>query len=953
MNENEKTTYRKKLIEVALPLDAINKASAREKSIRHGHPSTLHLWWARRPLAAARAVLFAQLVDDPSSHPELFPTEEEQNRERDRLFALIEQMVKWENTNNEKVLEAARKEIRKSWALTCKETGDDPEKLPAFHDPFAGGGAIPLEAQRLGLEAHASDLNPVAVLICKAMLEIPQKFAGQPPVNPESRKKSRGMNVWKGAQGLAEDVRYYGKWMRDEVEKKIGDLYPKVKVTSEMIENRPDLKEYESKELTVIAWIWARTVKSPNPAFKHVHVPLVSSFVLSNKKGKEAWVKPVLSGDSYRFMIKTGSFPKSVKEGTKISRGSFRCIFSGTPIPYTYIDEEANAGRTGAKLMAIVAEGRRGRVYFPPTKGMEKVATEAIPSWKPTSACRGTFASNAQGRIYGFKVFGDYFTSRQLVALSTISDSLVNIREKIIADAILSGMIEDKKTLDEGGERATAYSDSIAILLSLAIDRLVMSNNSLVSWNSSGPKAQHCFGRQALPMVWDFAETNPFASATGSIEAAYECVADPLSHLGKFKVTGFSNQLEASKLDLPEKIICSTDPPYYSNVGYSDLSDFFYVWLRKHIKDIFPGLFYTLTTPKNEELVATPYRHESKEDSETFFLNGMKKAFSSIKHNLNEMVPLTIYYAFKQSEKGETGQVSTGWETFLESLIDTGLTIFGTWPLRTEMKTRQVAMGTNALASSIILVCRKKNYNAEITTRRNFQTQLREKLPKTLRYLQKSNIAPVDLAQSAIGPGMAIFSKYERVIEADGTPMTVRTALELINEVLDEILSHQEGELDSDSRWAVSWFEQFGTGEGSFGVAETLCKAKNNSVQGLVDAGFLYSKAGRVHLLRRDEMSENWDPSSDHRLTVWESTQHLIRVLENEGEEAAAGILKKLGGVAEQARDLAYRLYMTCERKGWAEEARSYNALVVSWPELKRLASSIDGGKDTQGKMFE
>ena len=446
------TVTRKKLIEVALPLEAINAASAREKSIRHGHPSTLHLWWARRPLATARAVIFAQMVDDPSAVPEEFPTELEQEAERQRLFQLIEHLVLWENTTNEAPLQKARDEIWKSWRRTCADNdGDpraaelfDPERLPAFHDPFAGGGSLPLEAQRLGLEAHASDLNPVAVLLNKAMIEIPPKFAGGPPVNPESREgKGSTDAVWKGAAGLAEDVRYYGKWMRDEAEKRIGHLYPKVEVTAEMARERPDLKPYVGRKLTVIAWLWARTVKSPNPAFASVDVPLASSFMLSTKKGKEAYVEPVIEDGGYRFSVKVGTPPESAKNGTTAGkRSAFLCLMSGVPVTYEHIRVQGKAGRMGARLMAIVAEGDRERVYLGPTKEHGVAASKAWPRWKPDMTLPNN-PRNFNTPLYGMNAFGDLFTDRQLVALTTFSDLVGEAQERIRAAAAASGMADD------------------------------------------------------------------------------------------------------------------------------------------------------------------------------------------------------------------------------------------------------------------------------------------------------------------------------------------------------------------------------------------------------------------------------------------------------------------------------------------------------------------------------
>ncbi len=954
-------TYKKKLIEVALPLEAINKASAREKSIRHGHPSTLHLWWARRPLAAARAVIFAQMVDDPSAHPDIFKTEKAQEKERQRLFKIIEDLVLWENTTNEAVLQRARDEIWQSWRATCAENADHPRakelfdrhKLPAFHDPFAGGGALPLEAQRLGLEAYASDLNPVAVLICKAMIEIPPKFAGKPPVNPEARKKIGSQTGWKGAQGLAEDVRYYGKWMRDEAEKRIGHLYPKIEVTAEMAQVRPDLKKYVGKKLTVIAWLWARTVKSPNPAFAHVEVPLASTFMLSTKAGKEAYLEPVIEGSGYRFTVKTGMprDPEAAKNGTKLARGSFRCLFSEAPISYEYIDDEANAGRVGVRLMAIVAEGNRGRVYLPPTAEMEAIAFSAIPTWKPEAPSRGTWASNAQGRRYGFGTFGDYFTPRQLVALTTFSDLALEAYERAKRDAFTADMPDDGKPLDAGGAGATAYSDAVAVYLAFAIDRMVMTGNSLVRWNSVGEKAQHCFGRQAIPMLWDFAEPNFLATATGSIDAAVFYSYDPLKWMEP-TAAGSSKQEDAATQRSSMSKVVSTDPPYYDNVGYADLSDFFYGWLRRSLKLVFPDLFATLAVPKAEELVACSYRHGSKAKAEAFFLDGMTQAMHRLAEQAHPAFPVTIYYAFKQSESdGANGTASTGWDTFLDAVIRAGFAIRGTWPIRTEMKTRQIAMGTNALASSIVLVCRPLAAKATIATRREFLNALKAELPIALTYLQRGNIAPVDLAQAAIGPGMAVYTRYAKVLDAEGKPLAVREALALINQTLDEVLAEQEGDFDADSRWALAWFEQYGFDNGEYGVAETLSKAKNTSVGGMVDAGILASKGGKVRLLKPADLPKDWNPEDDERLTVWEMVHQLVRALEK-GESVAAELVGKLGSKAETARELAYRLYVICERKKRTQEALSYNGLVQSWPEIVRLASEIGKSGPEQGGLF-
>ncbi len=930
-------TVRKKLIEVALPLDAINAAAAREKSIRHGHPSTLHLWWARRPLAAARAVIFAQLVDDPSSLPELFPTEEAQDRERQRLFDLIEELVKWENTTNEEVLQQARDEIRACWRRSCADHADhpraaelfDPERLPAFHDPFAGGGALPLEAQRLGLEAHASDLNPVAVLINKAMIELPPKFAGRPPVHPEARSEGELLGAkWTGARGLAEDVRCYGRWMREEAERRIGHLYPKVAVTGEMVRERPDLQPYAGRELTVIAWLWARTVKSPNPAFAQVEVPLVSTFMLSTRRGKEAYVEPVIGADGYRyrFTVKVGAPPDAAAAtaGTKLARGAnFRCLVSGVPIPPDHIKAEGMAGRMGARLLAIVAEGDRGRVYLAPTEEHETAASRAQPEWKPD----GSVPERLTGGTcyaYGLTTFGDLFTPRQLVALNTFSDLVAEARERIRQD---------------GGAGVTAYAEAVSLYLSCGISRLANRSATICVWNRGGEKVEQVFARQAIPMTWDYPETNPLSDSTGGWSGSLGWIPETLRLL-PLEVSGHGTAAQENAVSHAglESSIVSTDPPYYDNIAYADLSDFFYVWLRRALRSVFPDLFATMAVPKVEELVASPYRHGGREQAESFFMSGMARALGRLSLKTPRSIPTTLYYAFKQSEnKDDRGFASTGWETFLDAVIRSGFEISGTWPMRTERPTG-VKAAVNALASSIVLVCRRRPDDAPTGSRRELIDALKEELPPALVHLQRGNVAPVDLAQAAIGPGMAIFTRYAKVLHGAGNRVTVGEALALINQTLDEILAAQEGDFDTDSRWALAWFDQHGFEAGEYGSAETLATAKNTSVSGMVQAGIIHSQAGSVRLLRPQELPADWDPAADDRLTTWEAVHHLIRVVWHGGEMAAARLLRRLGGVADLARELCYRLYTVSERRKRPAEALDYNGLVKSWPEISRLA---------------
>ena len=964
------TPPRKKLIEVALPLPAINKASAREKSIRHGHPSTLHLWWARRPLAACRAVLFAQLVDDPSSVPEEFPTDAEQKAERQRLFDIIEQLVQWENSNDARIVGAARREIARSVA---RGLGEEPpegeeavnaflaEKAPPVVDPFCGGGSIPLEAQRLGLRAHGSDLNPVAVLITKALVEIPPRFAGRSAVHPEARAEFGGVGG-RGAAGLAEDVRRYGEWMRDEAERRIGHLYPKVRVIEAMTAARPDLAFYAGKDLTVIAWLWARTVASPNPAARGAHVPLASSFVLSSKKGKEAIVVPVIENGAYRFTVKSHDVtPEEVikaKSGTKASQGTFRCLLTGAPMTYAYIDGEANAGRMHACLMSVVAQGSRQRVFLNPSSDHNEVEISALPEFRPSETARGTFASNAQGRIYGFKKFGDYFTDRQLVALGTFSDLVGEAREKVLEDALAAGRDATAPRLAEGGNGAQAYADAVATYLGFANDKAADYWSGICSWHSSGEKIRNTFGRQAIPMVWDYAETNPFSDSTENWNACVDWIQKVVaaSPAVAWSTGAVVQRDAASAAPLPDEVVVSTDPPYYDNIGYADLSDFFYVWLRRCLSPIHPDLFGTLLTPKASELVATPYRFGGdREVARRFFETGLGRATANMRAAQATHFPMTLFYAYKQAEtavdgNGSGATASTGWETMLAGIVSSGFAITGTWPVRSELGNRMLAKGTNALASSIVLACRPRPEDAPMATRRDFTTALKRELPGAIRQLQQENIAPVDLAQAAIGPGMAVFSRYASVLEADGTPMPVRQALIEINRVLDETLAEAEGDLDADTRFCTAWFEQYGFDERAYGEAEVLFTAKNTSFAGLESAGVLVGASGKVRLKRRDELDANWNPETDNRLVDWECVQHLVRAMDDEqggGVAEAARLAFAMGPArAETARALAYRLYTVAERKGWSGEALACNALVASWPQIRTALARLaaDGG---------
>lgn len=875
---NQTVISPKKLIEVALPLDAINLACAREKSIRHGHPCTLHLWWARRPLAAARAVIFSQLVHDPEDlwryqNPGKEPNKQVKGhwtKARARLFGIIEDMVKWENRSNETVLNMAREEIRNSWQEACALNKDhprakelfDPKQMPGLYDPFAGGGAIPLEAQRLGLEPYASDLNPVAVLINKAMIEIPTQFAGARAVNPSARLENRLLVAEsKGITGLVQDVIHYGNWVRHEAIRKLSELYPPVTITKEITKERPELKDILGENLTVIAWLWARTVRSPNPAFSQLEVPLASTFVLCSKPGKEVYIEPVIANNNYRFEVKIGKPPADAKSGTSAGkRQAFRCLMSNTPMTYDYIRGEGKAHRLGQKLMAMVVEGAAGRLYLSPTLEHEAVALRAQPIWKPECEMPKKHR-NFQPPVYGMDHLGDLFTARQLVALTTLSDLIRSVKEKVRVDSVNAGLKDDGRSLSNGGTGALAYAEAVSVYLAFALDKVADRGSSLGRWDPTPTQSGiiNTFSRQALPMTWDFAESNPIGDASGNFGSAVELVAKAMSSCS-CGLAGHVHQADATKQSHGLFKFISTDPPYYDNICYADLSDYFYVWLRRTLREVYPEQLATISVPKAEELVASANRHGTSETAEAFFLKGMTQAMHNLSEQSHPAAPITIYYAFKQSETESAGTNSSGWETFLEAINNAGLALTGTWPMRTELGNRMIGSGTNALASSIVLVCRPRAKDAETISRRQFIRELNAALPLALDTMTReseglhSPVAPVDLSQSIIGPGMAVFSKYAAVLEADGSPMSVRTALQLINRFL------AEDDFDTDTQFCLHWFEQYGWETGKFGEADTLARAKGTSVDGVKQAGVLEAAGGNVRLLKWGEYPNEWDP---------------------------------------------------------------------------------------------
>ncbi len=960
----------KKLIEVALPLKAINEAASYEKKPGIGaHPRGLHLWWARRPLTAARAVLFAQLVNDPGGQrgwdSRKGITKEKAQAERQRLFDILKDLVKWENTDNEAVLAAARREIERSWRETCEmnrgEPGFDPDKLPAFHDPFAGGGAIPLEAQRLGLEAWASDLNPVAVAINKAMIEIPPRFAGRAPIGPEpegsrsranatedSRQQTLGLSEdaqervpphdWPGATGLAEDVRRYGAWMREEAKNRIGHLYPTVRITKEMVKKRPDLKDYVNRDLTVIAWLWARTVKSPHPAFSDCEVPLISSFVLSTKEGKEVWLEPVIDGRNWRFVVHTGTPSKDAENGTKLGNGAnFKCILSGAQMDSDYLRAEGCAKRMGQRLFAVVLDGGRGRVFIEPQSGMDELAKSAKPTWKPTAKLPND-PRNFWTPNYGLTTYGDLFTNRQLVALNTFLDLVQEARGKVLTDAKAAFWSDDGVRLTDGGSGPTAYADAVATYLMFTINRCVDFNSQLNRWSASNQKTMNTFARQSLPMTWDFGETNILNDGVGGF---FTC-ADYISNcILKLPATSFGTvaQADAQTQSLSQNKIISTDPPYYDNIAYADLSDFFYVWMRRGLRRISPGLFSSIETPKEEELVASPYRHDGPKQAEAFFMDGMTATMKNLAERAHPAFPVTIYYAYKQSKANEKGTGNAGWESFLEAVIRAGFQITGTWPMRTEQETRMIGMGTNALASSVVLVCRKRQEDAKVGDRREFLKRLRERMPEALEEMEggegrAAQVSPVDRPQAVIGPGMEVFSSFAEVLNADGTRMSVGDAIVEINRWLDP-----DGGFDPETQFCRDWFRARGWGEGPSGDAITMAQGQGLAVNAVVDAGVLRSRGGKTALIHWRDYPEDYDPTNDRHRPAWEVCHHLVRIHQKRGSGAAGAFLALVQEQGEAARRLAYQLHTLCERKGLAEDARPYNELVAAWDDIAAAAA--------------
>lgn len=966
MTTDTKIHSPKKLIEVTLPLDEINAACVREKSIRHGHPSTLHLWWARRPLAAARAVIFASMVNDPGYVNKDYRhgvNKEEAQRRREELCDLIKELVKWENLNNTDLLSRANQLMQESWRELCSYNKNhprakelfDPNNLPAFHDLFAGGGALPLEAQRLGIHSFASDLNPVSVLINKGLIDIPCRFRNNQPCGPLVQGENAEINhEWSGNNGLSEDIRRYGNWMLENAIKKIGKNYPEVEITKEIANKRPDLTSLVGKKFPVIAWIWARTVKSPNPLYADCDVPLAASFVLSKKTNHEAYVRPIVSGKNYSFEVCLGKCPPELVSGTSAGKmAAFTCLVSGSPISYDHIRTQALTKGLGSRLMAIVISAGKNRLFIPADSTQEQAA-QVTPPWHPF----GRLPEKALGfrvQNYGMTEWADLFSSRQTLALTTFSDLISGqedqtVVQKATQDAIKAGKINDNIPLAEGGCGARAYGEAIGLYMSFIVDKCADYWSTICTWHNSGLKIGHTFGRQAIPMAWDYCEANPFSSASGCWKNMVDWVSDAIKNL-PLSGNGEALQLAAQTQALSKNKVISTDPPYYDNVGYANLSDYFYVWLRKNLSNIYPDICATFSTPKQEELIADTNRCGSKEAAEQYFLSGMTDVMHLLCTKAHPAFPVTIYYAFKQSETKEGTTTNKGWVTFLEAVVKAGFQITGTWPLRTELQNRTRGIGSNALASSIVLVCRRRPDEAESISKKQFQRELKDRLSVALEEMTSgsnhSAIAPVDLSQAIIGPGMEVFSRYKEILDASGNNLTVGEALKMINNFLDE------DAFDADTQFGLTWFKTHQWNEGDFGTADNLARAKGRSVADLASSGILTASKGVVQLIHWQKLPSDWDPEIDTQVSTWEACHHLIRALQlGGGIHAAASLLAKLTSISSDIQLFCSTMYTLCEREKWTEDSKAYNELSTSWPQIEEIAEELRQATPRQASLF-
>ena len=985
MNPSRLDPSPRKLIEVVLPLEVVNAAGRAEKAVpKKGHPATMHLWWSRKPLGVARAVLFASLVDDPAARPDLFPTGRAQDAERQRLLALIEGLCRWDRSGDADLLAEAQR---------CIEASAGGE-LPGIIDPFSGGGAIGTEAIRLGLDTLAVDLNPVAALVSAATVSIAQRFAGRAAVHPEA-----GATGGLPLAGISADIGFYGAAVEAECRQCLAGVF-----------EAPASPLSSGGRTEAISYLWARTITCSNPGCCRT-TPLLSTWWLSRKPTNRWHARPVIDGDRFDFAVAPGSPPADLAD-LKVGRGAnYRCLHCGTVNDADAVRHCGRESGFGLRMVAVQAfadpaRRRGGRIWLAPDAAVERPgpAASSVPAGSETASGAG-FASrsdvefpSASGTRYpagveaalrrelptgsgnittfGFVTFGDLLTPRQRLTMATFSEAITGMTPMVHRDACAAGMADDEVGIERGGSGARAYAEAIVTYLALTLSRMANRTTTMTIHNRANGSVEQSFVQPAYAFYGDFPEANPFSGSTGSWAGALGYVAgavealpapngarDGASHaprpnrISSARAPDGSHSPRVGRGDVRcgsmltaldgASGVVSTDPPYYDMFDYASLSNLFLVWLRATLGDIWPDALGPLLAPTDQQIVSNPTRfHGDRAAAHRHFETLLRQAFEHIKQVHDHRYPLTIYYGYQQverSKRGDAGAPGTAWEALLESLIGAGLRITATWPLRTE-RPEGVKKGTKALASSVLLVCRPTAGDGSVqsvATVGELRRALRSELPGAVRLLQQGNIAPLDLVQAAIGPGMGVYTRYQRVLAADGSHLGVREALAMINEVLDETLTGTGADLDADTRWALTWFDEHGFTEGPFGQAEQLSKARNTLTAGLVDAGIVATAGDRVRLLSRDELDADWDPGADRRPTVWEAMQHLLRCLLDDGEPAAAALLSRLDAdTADAARDVAYRLFRVCTRRNRTAEAAACNGLVTSWPELTRLATA-------------
>lgn len=889
-------SYKKKLIEVALPLDEINDASSKEKSIRQGHPSTLHLWWARRPLASCRSVLLAQLIDDPSEHLDKFPTKKQQDRERQRLMDLIAQAAPWKSIENQNLISDLKKEIAASKA-------DEVCVL----DPFSGGGSIPLEAVRLGLHAVGGDLNPVATIISKATAAIPKKFSGMKPKHPNAQSRTD----YVGLDGLSEDIRCFGDDLLSIMKSKIGKYYPKV--------TGP-----KNESLDVVAWLWVRTVKSPNPAFSDVEVPLVRQNFICTKEGNRSWVKVKFDKKNRKIVLvieseRAGDHPPELEKYAEAL--NFKDFASGGSIPQNYIRETANSVGLGYMPLAIVASGGRNRLYLSfSNDSLVEVPSSEFLDEHDAPRISGYF----NPPLWGHKTFGSLFHSRQKFALQTFSEEVLNMKNHV-----------QKITRDE------EYTKFILLYLTLGVGRIANRLSSFTIWNPEGETIEQTFSEQGVPMVWDFAEPNLLGDATGSWSKSLEYIYKVVQRLPTGHAEIINESAAKLKVSGGRPIVISTDPPYFSSITYADFADFFYLPFRSILKEIYPDIFRTITSPKTEEAVAAWHRFDGdKAKASQHFKTQLGAALKNSSAMADDAFPLTIYYAFKSTEisKGSEG-IASAWESILDIIIDAGLQVVRTWPLRTERISGRKA-SKNVLASSIVIVCRKIKNRDSAITQREFISEVKKVLPNAIELLKEQRINPADLPQAIVGVGMEIFSKYRAVIDSSDKKLTVRDAISIINDLSESTTSKSAFSFDEFTQWALLWLQINGFNEGEYGEALKIAQAKSVDLDLAKDRGIIESKSAKIKLVAPSKLVPEKFESKVSTASLWEISTVLASTLAQHGEYATATLLSETKADVQTVRDVSYRAFELCEKHKTSSDAILFKGLIESWDEIVKASKS-------------